>query len=1058
MDMRNDQDVVNNILEVLLEYTQLDFRRSVTLSGRNDEFDAIAMGLNVIGEELSSHIDQLEKAHQEVLMRQQRFRALIDTAVDAIVIADHEGRIVLWNKGAEKIFGYPQEEAVGEELTLIMPEKYRESHEKAFAQFRETLHSRGVLGNTVELEGLRKDGTVFPAELSINSWQSQGEHQFIGIIRDISERKKTETAVRETAKFLDTVLENIPNMIFVKDANDLRFLRFNKAGEELLGYPREALLGKNDYDFFSPDKADFFTAKDRETINGGKLVDIPEERIQTNGRGDRWLHTKKIPVYNEQGEPLYLVGISEDITERKAAQEQLEQLNEELHAKNQALEAQQEKLRQANAELEEQTQKLREQQEELEASNEELEEQQLAIEASNKKLEVAHAELNRKKEHLEQANKYKSEFMANMSHELRSPLNSLLILAKDLGDNKRDNLRPDQVESAKIIYQSGQELLTLINDLLDLSKIEAGKMLINIETVYVADLIQHLRSKFEHLARDKGLDFKVHTAGGTPARIRSDGQRLGQVVGNLLSNAVKFTERGEVTLDIEPGNRDTLVVKVSDTGIGIAPEKQEIIFEAFQQADGGTSRKYGGTGLGLSIALQLARLLHGRLHVKSTAGSGSVFMLEVPIELSEESSIKTTLPAMTESDVATHTPAVFGVDDRDTIKSSDSTLLIIGSDHRLSGLVKRQANEKGFKCIVAASTKEGYELADRYLPDAILLHMDPEAPPGADFLDTLEKNRWLRNVPVHIISEDGRASIPPRAGAVQYLVKPTDPGELLKAFNRIEEFIRKQTKQLLIVEDHKETRDVLKNLLEHQQVTILEAQTAGEAQKILLSEKLDCLILDLMLPDQSGFDLIGELMKDPGYSLPPIIVYTGKDLSEDEVHKTREWAESIIVKGERSVERLKDEVALFLHKAIRDLPAEKQPGRSIHRDHNLRNKTVLLVDDDMRSVFALSKVLKDNGMNVLKAENGTKALDLLRQNNSPDIILMDVMMPEMDGYECMKRIREQPRHSNTPIIALTAKAMKDDREKCMAAGASDYFTKPVDVEKLLSLMHVWINQ
>ncbi|MFE3868850.1 response regulator [Flavobacterium sp. LS2P90] len=740
--------------------------------------------------------------------------------------------------------------------------------------------------------------------------------------------------------------------------------------------------------------------------------------------------------------------------------------NKELSTQAEELQMQQEELRQLNEELEQQAQNLKQQQEELQMTNEELEEQTQSLEEKNKEVEASRNDIEQKTKQLEISSKYKSEFLANMSHELRTPLNSLLILSKDLSENRKKNLDDVQVESAEIIYKSGHDLLVLINEVLDLSKIEAGKMSINIEKIALKNFTDDLLRDFTHQAEQKELKLVCRLSADLPEFIHTDAQRLNQILKNLLSNAIKFTEKGSVTISIDRNTATTLNISVSDTGIGISEDKQTAIFEAFQQAEGGTSRKYGGTGLGLSISRELAKLLEAEIKLSSELNQGSTFSLIIPLEIHPEqeavstATVKPILYTPRSKNDENYLNYSTIEDDRNTIIKDDKVVLIIEDDRNFAAILLKQANKKGFKCLSAASGEDGLVLASKYKPQAIILDMGLPGIKGLQVLHELKANPAVRHIPVHIISANDRSLEPIREGAVEYLMKPISKDGLEEAFNRIENFVNRKIKNLLIIEDNKNARKAMKILIGNGDVKCYEAATGKEALELYEKNNIDCIILDIGLPDMSGFDLIQKLEDIKGHNMPPIIVYTGKELTKEENDLLHIYAESIIIKGVKSEERLLDETALFLHRTISNLPKSKQLIiNNLHdKDAIFHSKKILLVDDDMRNVFALSKILQERGMEVIKSENGKKALETLDTHADIDMVLMDIMMPEMDGYEAMKRIRSQVKFRNLPVIALTAKAMKDDKQKCINAGANDYITKPIDIERLLSLMRVWLSK
>ncbi|MDX6485946.1 MAG: hypothetical protein QOF43_1099, partial [Gaiellaceae bacterium] len=685
----------------------------------------------------------------------------------------------------------------------------------------------------------------------------------------------------------------------------------------------------------------------------------------------------------------------------------------------------------------------------------------------------------------------------------RTPLNSLLILAKLLSENAEGNLNPKQIEFAATIHQAGADLLDLINDILDLSKVEAGKMDVQASDVTLADVRDYVERAFAPLAADKGLALNVEVSGANvPPVIVTDEQRLQQILKNLLSNAVKFTEDGEVTMRIELAAEGTqfalpsldsadtvLAFSVHDTGIGIPEDKLRLIFEAFQQADGTTSRKYGGTGLGLSISREIARLLGGEIRVASNPGKGSTFTLYLPasyvqaelgsgemaaledrldtlvregeILVAEGTALLDPPPAAPELDLD---PALLlpseVQDDRDDVQPGDRIVLVVEDDATFAKTVLDVARVRGFKGIVALRGDAGLALAHEYKPDAIVLDMTLPVMDGWTVLDHLKHHPATRHIPVHIVSgvADGETNAL-RAGAVAFLQKPLEKATLDGMLDEISSFIDRSVRNLLIVEDDAEQRNALAELVgSGDDVEVTAVGSSKEALEQLEQKQFDCMVLDLKLPETSGFKLLEQLKKDDRFVKLPVIVYTGKDLTRREETRLKKYAETIIVKDARSPERLLDETSLFLHRVEARLPQAKR--RMLEQLHSVgevfRGKKVLIVDDDVRNVFALTSVLEANGMEVIFAENGKDGIATLRQNPDVDLVLMDIMMPEMDGYQTMQAVRAIPEFKQLPIISLTAKAMKGDREKSIASGASDYITKPVDTDQLLSLMRVWL--
>jgi CheY-like chemotaxis protein/signal transduction histidine kinase/HAMP domain-containing protein len=730
---------------------------------------------------------------------------------------------------------------------------------------------------------------------------------------------------------------------------------------------------------------------------------------------------------------------------------------------------------------------LQTQQRELQQTNEQLEQkaQQLAdrnveVEAKNQEIEQARRAVEEKATELALTSKYKSEFLANMSHELRTPLNSILILGQQLTENPDGNLSHKQVEFARTIHGAGTDLLNLISDILDLSKIESGTVSVDAEEVYFSNLLEMIARPFRHEADNRRLHFEVAVSPNLDRSIITDSKRLQQVLKNLLSNAFKFTAEGGVKLTVAPAasgwNADhptlrlapTVVsFEVTDTGIGIPPEKQRIIFEAFQQADAGTSRKYGGTGLGLAISRELANLLGGEIQLRSAPGVGSVFTLYLPLTYSGGATAKLTAApsesaasALAAARSAERPPEPI-LDDRDEIVPGDSIMLIVEDDPRYARIMVAAAKDRGFKVLVADRGADALGLAREHLPTAISLDIFLPDMLGWSVLSQLKQDPATRHIPVQIVTLDEDSHHGLARGAFSFLQKPATAEGLEGAFARIKGFASPRRKRLLLVEDDEAERKGVSELLSHEDIEILTADTGEKALAKLREHPVDCVVLDLKLPDMSGFEVLERIRDDASLCDVPVVVFTGRELSADEDAKLHTMARSVVVKGVESPERLLDETALFLHRVVADLPPAKQLmlQRLHSSDEDLMHRTVLLVDDDSRNIFALSSVLERRGMEVLTASTGSEALAVL-ESRSRDvaIVLMDIMMPGMDGYETVQAIRAQPGFRRLPILALTAKAMKGDREKCLEAGASDYLAKPVNVEQLLSALRMWLHR
>jgi signal transduction histidine kinase/CheY-like chemotaxis protein/CHASE3 domain sensor protein len=764
--------------------------------------------------------------------------------------------------------------------------------------------------------------------------------------------------------------------------------------------------------------------------------------------------------------------------------QRLQEVLGETQQLNEELQVQQEELKTANEELEEQSRILKEsqahletQQVELEQTNEQLAEQAQiladqrdAMDQKNSELNLAQVQLEDRALELQRSSKYKSEFLANMSHELRTPLNSSLILAKLLAENPQENLSAEQVKFAESIYSAGNDLLNLINDILDISKVEAGKLEMRPENVSVERLVDGLRGMFEPMAADKHLDFHLELQPGAPKILFTDRQRLEQVIKNLLSNAVKFTEKGSVSFTVAGQPNDGVAFIIRDSGIGIAEDQQEGIFEAFRQADGTTNRRYGGTGLGLSISRDLAALLGGSISVSSEPGQGSVFTLVLPQQYVEPGDepvepMKASPVAISHRAApAALAPLVAPVDiprfndDRGQAPFKTRCILIVEDEPNFANILFDLAHELGYQCLVAHGADEGYDLAKEFIPDAILLDMRLPDHSGLTVLQRLKEHAETRHIPVHVISVEDRVEAAMHMGAIGYAVKPTTREELKDVFARLEAKLTQKVKRVLLVEDDDLQRDSIARLIGDEDIEITAVGLAQDALDLLRTTIFDCMIIDLKLPDMLGNDLLKRMSTEDICSFPPVIVYTGRNLTRDEETELRKYSRSIIIKGARSPERLLDEVTLFLHKVESKLSHDRQrmlkTARS--RDKVFEGRKVLLVDDDVRNIFALTSALEQKGAVVVIGRNGREAIERLNEVEDIDLVLMDVMMPEMDGFEATIEIRKDPRWRKLPIIAVTAKAMKDDQERCLQAGSNDYLAKPIDLDRLFSLIRVWL--
>jgi CheY-like chemotaxis protein/nitrogen-specific signal transduction histidine kinase len=704
------------------------------------------------------------------------------------------------------------------------------------------------------------------------------------------------------------------------------------------------------------------------------------------------------------------------------------------------------------------------------------------VERKNQEIEQARRALEEKASELALTSKYKSEFLANMSHELRTPLNSILILGQQLTENPDGNLSSRQVEFARTIHGAGTDLLNLISDILDLSKIESGTVTVEAEEIAFVSLVDSVARPFRHEAESRGLSFDVQVDPNLGRSITTDAKRVQQVLKNLLSNAFKFTQQGGVWLKVCAANdgwsadhpvlsQSPMVAafQVSDSGIGIPQEKQKIIFEAFQQADASTSRKYGGTGLGLAISRELSHLLGGEIGLQSTPGMGSTFTLYLPLIYGGPSALRplpsngnaSTREAQNRVPTVVYERAVQPIpDDRLSVEPGDEVLLIVEDDPHYARIIKDLAKNLGFKVLVASKGADALTLARDFQPTAVSLDVFLPDMLGWTVLSQLKQNALTRHIPVQIVTLDEDRQHGLARGAFCFVTKPASTENIEATLSRIKDYAVPRRKRLLVIEDNAAEQLSITALLEHDDIEIVTAGTGAEGLDLLNEQRFDCAVLDLRLPDMSGFEVLEALRGDGSLSDLPVIVFTGRELSAEEDAQLHTMARSIVVKGVESPERLLDETSLFLHRVVTDLPNDKQQMiERLHRsDEDLVGRVALLVDDDARNIFALSSMLERRGMRVLTAANGSEAIRLV--NSTPDIavVLMDIMMPEMDGYQTIKAIRENPSFRRLPIIALTAKAMKGDREKSLEAGASEYLAKPVNTEQLLSAMRSWLHR
>lgn len=940
-------------------------------------------------------------------------------------------------------------------------------------------HMRAAISR-YRLEELVKTSNKQSAELEAQKSQLQNS---------LSEIHHVQKKLEWEKLLLDTLLDNLPDSIYFKDSGS-RFLRASRSMVKKWNFGNaEELIGKSDFDLFPEDVARPKFETEQEILATGKpVIGLVESDKHPDGSITH-ISTTKMPFVDKQGTLIGTFGISRDITALKTLEMEIMQRNIELEGQkekmrlaNEELQTQQEELRVANEELANQTKTLIEsekmlqvQQEELTVTNEELAQRTRELELQRNNIIEKNEELLRiqnqleiKAKELEANSRYKSEFLANMSHELRTPLNSLLVLSKLLSNNKTGNLTPDQLKSIGIIYKSGSDLLQLINEILDLSKIEAGKVSLEYTSFETIHFIEEIIQGFLPLAREKKIDFKHHILDEFPDYLYADRIRLMQILRNLLSNAFKFTSKGSVTLSLKKvvvngsdslqKTAEYLVFSVKDTGIGIPDNKKEAIFEAFQQADGTISRKFGGTGLGLSISRELANMMKGKITVDSIEGLGSEFAFWLPADkgdqaIGDNNKKKSELRYSADIDDMDSDEGVpfFVEDDRNAVEVGKPWVLIIHDNQAEAMKLTEKCHTKAFKVVVARNIADGILLSENYKPGAVLLSNTKQ---NQSDIRLLKGHKNLANTPVHLISPFDDDDLSKLDGL--------NPGSI-ETIDRISNLSEKNLTggyhNMLVVEDDPGMREAINKLFEHSGVIIDEAATGTEAYEKITSGKYDCIILDLGLPDFSGNELLERLEKNQ-IQIPHVIVHTARELSMNEIKELRKYSGSIVIKGLKSDERLMDEVELFLHRLSSEMPVSQKSAEIAENigESVFKGRKVLIVDDDIRNIYALAQVIEEHGMTVFEAENGVEALEVLQENPGIDLVLMDVMMPEMNGYEAIAKIRKTPGISKIPIIVITAKAMKDDYHEALNQGANDYLSKPVDDVRLINLMKIWLTK
>jgi PAS domain S-box-containing protein len=1080
-------------------------------------------GIATTERDISERMGSLEKF--------RRMATVIEDSNDAITFQDLEGNILAWNQAAEIIYGYSQAEALRMNIVDTVPTEYQEEARGFLASLK-----RGELLPNLETKRKHKDGRIIDVWLT-NTKLTDDKGKLTGIAtteRDITERKHAEASIREKARELEFLREGqITLSDKMRGEQDV-----SRLGQSVLSHLAPflnaqmgafyCLTEENSFQRVSGYAYSKLEDKEKTIALGEGLVGqaafekrpILIERVPSRYFGkissDLGSSTPRslllAPVFYEgevngvielasfesfsEHQKTFLEHVSENIgiaINTSLSRKRLQELLERSQILTEKLQVQQEELKATNDELEEQSRalqvsqtQLKSQQSQLEQTNEQLEVQAQALEQQrdilnerNEALNKAQTLLEERSAEVQRASQYKSEFLANMSHELRTPLNSSLILAKLLSDNPLGNLIPEQVQYALSIYSAGNDLLSLINDILDLSKVEAGKLEMRPESVFLPKVLNSLERTFDPLAKEKKLKFHIECDAGVPETLVTDRQRMEQILKNLLSNAFKFTAHGQVTLYVSRRSDERLSFSVIDTGIGVPKAQQEVIFEAFRQADGTTNRKYGGTGLGLSISRDLARLLGGTVEVESVPGEGSRFTLLLPAAY-DESRIVAASPKAYSSAATTSTaasgsrpaaapaelvkariervrPAPFP-DDRADVASPGRTFLVIEDDPLFAKILFDLAHELHYKCVVAQDAEEGCELAQRLLPDGILLDMRLPDHSGLTVLDQLKEDLTTRHIPVQVVSVHDYMEKALQMGAVGYVMKPAKREELKEAFVNIEARLSQRVKRVLIVEDDPTQTESIAKLIVEPDVEITAVALVSEALDALKNITFDCIVIDLQLKSMSG-ELLKTMAEPHEHTLfPPVIVYTGRALSRDEEDQLRKYSHSIILKEAKSPERLVDEVSLFLHRVESKLSPERRQMLKAARNRTdvFQGRTILVVDDDVRNIFALTAALEQKGATVETARNGKEALAKLKEDSPVDLVLMDVMMPEMDGYQATREIRKQKRSARLAIIAVTAKATRADQVLCMEAGADDYLAKPIDLHQLFALIRIWM--
>lgn len=1044
-------------------------------------------------------------------------QATIETAVVPIITINEFGIIESVNEATLKMFGYQLNELLGVNINILVPSPHKEHHDTYLKTYIQT-GIKKIIGSGRELEAIKKDGSLIPIHLSVSEFHSQDKHYFVGIINDLSAIRTADEKLRVANRFLEeqswmqegqvclyqilasdkkliAIIEHV--IIFLCDYMNIPVGLFYL-------YDSEIDIAKLSCGYRIPPQIESLEFKSGEGLVGQaissrkiqyhKVDENSYLRLRTGLLDIPLNHVYTVPIFRGQ----QIVGVFEFACEKEILQnhyhfieniiepiamsllikikdETVKNLLEETRKQAVSLQVQQEDLKKANNELQDSEVQLKKQKEELKNINNELKHRTGALEnekdllkEKTKELEEAQELLRTRSLEIEESSRYKSEFLANMSHELRTPLNSILMLSQSMAENRKHNLERKQVHNLETIHRAGTDLLNLINDILDLSKIESGKFEINYKIFRIDRFLDNLAHLMSPLAKSKGLKFKVHLAEDLPMTMESDSIRLEQILRNLLSNAIKFTDSGSVFVYVEEDRKDYIRFIVEDTGIGIPKNRLKSVFQAFQQLDGRSTRKFGGTGLGLSITKHLVALLGGHINLKSDLGKGSRFTVSLPMrdlsqkypETAGELSVKTI-----EHEDKPKSHKIFLVPDQETkddrydLQLGDRVILIVEDDKPTCEILTECCHNMGYKVIVAADGINGVRLAEEIRPMGILLDLCLPRVDGFDVIDVLKTSALTQHIPILVISGAEFKQQALSKGALGYLAKPINVTHLKKYIQYMDNFLPRSKRLVLVIEDDDQDMNSIRDLLKNQYVEIIEASTGDEALEILRKNKPHCIILDIKLPDMMGWDFLSHFQKMDLFPRPPVIVNTAIELSQGDRNELEQYSNSIIIKGFKSKEKLLYESTIRLHLVEKKLSREQRKILSELRDpgHMLRGRKILVVDDDERNSLSLVEVLEDTGVSIITAKNGQEAIEIVRHHcQELDIVLMDMMMPIMDGYEATKLIKTFC--FDLPVIALTAKAMKGEKEKCLLAGCDDYIAKPFNVQQLLSILRVWLYQ